>query len=303
MNGALQTLANLAVTQVGLKGIDWDTLSAQGRGSVWDRDYITNYMVPAQQRMQAILATLDLNVIANPIDFQDNFTLSQDAMIDVGQFVVSLGNPIGVVAMKTEARLTRESLRYLTTWAAQSANFGLLLHQDETIHHSGKTDAEIAAHADVVVGMMNCIAILNAGGLYSLMGVTLGSTPPAAAPASTAGFGLGVIEPAVVVIAVAIAAILAWMIVHIYDLYQVNSAVSNMCKNAQASGDTATTQLCVNTLTAASKDIATLVPPGTVSAILKEVLPYALAGVGIYMLLLFAPTIVKSLAPGRTASA
>jgi hypothetical protein len=299
MNGALQTLANLAVTQVGLKGIDWDTLTAQGRGSVWDRDYITNYMVPAQQRMQAILATLDLNVIANPVDFQDNYTLSQDAMIDVGQFVVSLGNPIGVVAMKTEARLTRESLRYLTTWAAQSANFGLLLHQDETIHHSGKTDAEIAAHADVVVGMMNCIAILNAGGLYSLMGVT--AVASAAPPPATAGFG--VIEPAVVVIAVAIAAILAWMIVHIYDLYQVNSAVSNMCKNAQASGDTATTQLCVNTLTAASKDIATLVPPGTISAILKEVLPYALAGVGMYMLLLFAPTIVKSLAPGRTASA
>lgn len=297
MNGALQTLANLAVTQVGLKGIDWDTLTAQGRGSVWDRDYITNYMVPAQQRMQTILATLDLNVVMNPVDFQDNYTLSQDAMIDVGQFVVSLGNPLGVVAMKTEARLTRESLRYLTTWAAQSANFGLLLHQDETIHHSGKTDAEIAAHADVVVGMMNCIAILNAGDLYSLMGVT---NAAAAAPA-TAGFG--VIEPAVVVIAIAIAAILAWMIVHIYDLYQVNSAVSNMCKNAQASGDTATTQLCVNTLTAASKDLGTLIPPGTISAVLKEVLPYALAGVGIYVLFLFAPAIIKSITSSRAASA
>lgn len=297
MNGALQTLANLAVTQVGLKGIDWDTLTAQGRGSVWDRDYITNYMVPAQQRMQAILATLDLNVVMNPVDFQDNYTLSQDAMIDVGQFVVSLGNPLGVVAMKTEARLTRESLRYLTTWAAQSANFGLLLHQDETIHHSGKTDAEIAAHADVVVGMMNCIAILNAGDLYSLMGVTNAAS---AAPA-TAGFG--VIEPAVVVIAIAIAAILAWMIVHIYDLYQVNSAVSNMCKNAQASGDTATTQLCVNTLTAASKDLGTLIPPGTISAVLKEVLPYALAGVGIYVLFLFAPAIIKSITSSRAASA
>lgn len=296
MNGALQTLANLAVTQVGLKGIDWDALNATGRGSVWDRDYITQYMVPAQQRMQSILATLDLNVIENPVDFQDNYTLSQDALIDVGQLVVSLGNPVGIVAMKVEARLTRESLRYLTTWAAQSASFGLLLHQDETIHHSGKSDQEIAAHADVVVGMMNCIAILNAGELYSMMGVTK------AAPA-TAGLGLIELTPAVVVVVVAIAAILAWMVVHIYDLYEVNTAVSNMCKNAQASGDTATTQLCVNTLSAASKDIATLVPPGTISAILKEVLPYALAGVGVYMLFLFAPTIVKSITSGRTASA
>lgn len=294
MTGALQTLANLAVTQVGLKGIDWDALNAQGRGSVWDRDYITNYMVPAQQRMQSILATLDLTVVANPVNFQDNYTLTQDVLTDVGQFVVSLGNPVGIIAMKTEARLTREGLRYLTTWAAQSASFGLLLHQDETIHHSGKTDAEIAAHADVVVAMMNCIAILNAAGLYGLMGVTQATAPAA---------GLGVIEPAVVVIAVAVAAILAWMIVHIYDLYEVNSAVSNMCKNAQASGDTATTQLCVNTLTAASKDLGTLVPPGTVSAILKEVLPYALAGVGIYMLFLFAPVIIKSITSSRTSSA
>lgn len=296
MNGALQTLANLAVTQVGLKGIDWDALNAQGRGSVWDRDYITNYMVPAQQRMQTILATLDLNVVTDPIDFQDNYTLSQDALIDVGQLVVSLGNPVGLVAMKVEARLTRESLRYLTTWAAQSASFGLLLHQDETIHHSGKSDQEIAAHADVVVGMMNCIAILNAGELYSMMGVTK------AAPATS---GLGVIEltPAVVVVVVAIAAILAWMVVHIYDLYEVNTAVSNMCKNAQTSGDTATTQLCVNTLTAASKDIATLIPPGTIQGILKEVLPYALAGVGVYMLFLFAPAIVKSITSSRSATA
>lgn len=295
MAAGLSYLANLAVTQVGLKGIDWDALNAQGRGSVWDRDYITQYMIPAQQRMQSILATLDLNVIANPVDFQDNYTLTEDILTDIAQVVVSIGNPVGVIAMKVEARLTRESLRYLTTWASQSASFGLLLHQDETIHHSGKSDQEIAAHADVVVGMMNCIALLNAAELYSLMGVTKAS----------GASGLGVIEltPAVVVIVVAIAAVLAWMVVHIYDLYEVNTAVSNMCKNAQASGDTATTQLCVNTLTAQSKDIATLIPPGTFEGILKTVLPYALAGVGVYMLFLFAPAIVKSITSSRASSA
>lgn len=294
MSSALGYLSNLAVTQVGLKGIDWDALNAAGRGSVWDRDYINNYMIPAQQRMQGVLATLDLNVVANPVDFQDNYTLSEDVLTDVGQFVVSMGNPLGLLAMKVEARLTRESLRYLTTWASQSASFGLLLHQDETIHHSGKSDQEIAAHADVVVGMMNCIYLLSASGIYGLMGVT---------KADPATSGLGVIEPAVVVIVVAVAALLAWMVVHIYDLYQVNHAVADMCKNAQASGDAATTQLCVNTLTAQSKDLATLIPPGTFEGILKTVLPYALAGVGVYMLFLFAPAIVKSITSSRTSSA
>ncbi len=293
MSGALADLANLAVTQVGLKGVDWATLNAAGRGSVWDRDYITNYMVPAQQRMMSILGTLDLEVVMDPTNFKDNYTLNEDIMTNIAQFVVSLGNPVGIVAMKVEARLSRESMRYLTVYAAQCANFGLLLHQDETIHHSGKSDQEIAAHADIIVGLMNSIAILNAADVYSLLGITK------AAPATS---GLG-IAPAVVVIVIAVCAIIAWVVVNLRTASQVNDTVATMCKNAQASGDQATVQQCVNTLASTAKDIGTLIPPGTIQGILKEVLPYALAGVGVYMLFLFAPTIVKSLVTHRTASA
>lgn len=296
MSGALVELANLATSQVGLTGVNWSALTAAGRGSVWDRDYITQYMVPAQQRMQAVLATLDLDVVMDPINFKDNYTVNQDIMTDIGQFVVTLGNPIGLLAVKVEARLSRESMRYLTLYAAQSASFGLLLHQDETIHHSGKSDQEIAAHADMVCGIMNAIYMLNAADLYSTLGIT-----KADSSASSAS-GLG-IAPAMVVIIIAVAALIAYIIVHIYDVNQINDVVSNMCKNAQASGDAATTQLCVNTLTAASKDLGTLIPPGTIEGILKTVLPYALAGVGVYMLFLFAPVIVKSLTSSRTASA
>jgi hypothetical protein len=293
MSGALADLANLAVTQVGLKGVDWATLDAAGRGSVWDRDYITNYMVPAQQRMMSILGTLDLEVVMDPTNFKDNYTLNEDIMTNIAEIVVSMGNPVGLIAMKVEARLTRESMRYLTVYAAQCANFGLLLHQDETIHHSGKSDQEIAAHADIIVGLMNTIAILNAAEVYSLLGITK------AAPA-TAGLG---IAPAVVVIVIAVCAIIAWMVVNLRTASQVNDTVATMCKNAQAAGDQATVQQCVNTLASTAKDIGTLIPPGTIQGILKEVLPYALAGVGVYMLFLFAPTIVKSLTSSRTASA
>jgi hypothetical protein len=293
MSGALADLANLAVTDVGLKGVDWAALTAAGRGSVWDRDYITQYMVPAQQRMTTVLAGLDLNIVSNPVDFTDNYTINEDVLIDVAQAVVSLGNPVGIVAMKVEARLSREAIRYLTVYAAQCANFGLLLHQDETIHHSGKSDQEIASHADVIVGLMNCIAILNAAELYSMLGITN------AAPASTSGLG---VAPAVLIVIVAVVAILAWVVVNLRTASEINNTVATMCAKAQAAGDAATTQLCVNTLTSAAKDVGTLIPPGTIEGILKTVLPYALAGVGVYMLFLFAPTIVKSLTTSRAAT-
>lgn len=294
MAGALVELANLATSRAGLTGVNWSALSAAGRGSVWDRDYITNYMVPAQQRMQAVLATLDLDVVMDPVSFKDNYTVNEDIMTDIGQFVVTLGNPIGLLAIKVEARLSRESMRYLTLYAAQSANFGMLLHQDETIHHSGKSDQEIAAHADMVCSIMNAIYLLNAADLYSMLGVTKSSSDQ-----PTSGLGL---TPAVVVIIIAVAALIAYIIVHMYDVNQINNVVSSMCKKAQADGDAATTQQCVNTLTAASKDLGTLIPPGTFEGILKTVLPYALAGVGVYMLFLFAPAIVKSITTSHSSA-
>jgi hypothetical protein len=298
MAGALQTLANLAVTQVGLRGIDWDTLNAQGRGSVWDRDYITNYMVPAQQRMQAVLATLDLNIDMDPSNFQNSYTLNEGVLSNIAQTILPLAGEVGVTAMKVEAALSGDALRYLTAHVADIANFGLLLHQDETIHHSGKSDQEIAAHADVIVGMMNAIAALSAGKLYDLMGIVK------TAPAPAAGLGIApILVVAAVVVSIALLALIAWLLINMRSASEMNATVASMCKQAQATGDTATTQLCVNTLTAASKDLGTLIPPGTFTAILKEVLPYALAGVGMYVLFLFAPAIIKSLASSRTASA
>lgn len=294
MSGALVELANLAVTQVGLRGIDWAALTAAGRGSVWDRDYINNYMLPAQVRMMGVIQTLDLNIIENPVNFKDNYTTNQDLMIDVAQFIASLGNPVGLLAMKVEARLSREAMRYLTSMVYQSANYGLLLHEDETIHHSGKTDQEIAAHADIIVGMMDAIYLLNAGDFYSLMGIKQGSAAPA-----TSGLGLtGPIIAGIVVVAVAFLALVAWMIVNIVSLNATNNIVAGMCQKAQASGDTATTQQCVNTLTAATKAAGTV----DLGSLFGKVLPYVAAGFGVYLLFLFAPAIVKSLTSSRSSA-
>ena len=59
---SIYDLAELAVTKFGLKGIDWAALSAQGRSSVWDRDYINSYMAPALNSMIANVGGMTFDV-------------------------------------------------------------------------------------------------------------------------------------------------------------------------------------------------------------------------------------------------
>lgn len=292
MSGALIDLANLAVSQVGLPGIDWATLTAAGRGSVWDRDYILNYMVPAQVKMQAAVAQLDLTFNGTEDTLQASYSLNEDLLTNMGELVASMGNPVGFIAMKIEARLSREATRYLIIHVYNAALYGALLHMDETIHHSGKSDEEIKDHADAVVGMMNAITLLGAIDFYSLMGITTTN--------DQAGLGITTaLLIAAVVVTIAALALLAWMIVSLRSTSAMNATVATMCQKAQAGGDAATTQLCVNTLTAASKDIGTSIPD-TFQKALQSVLSYALAGAGVYLLILFAPAIVKSLTSSRS---
>lgn len=294
MSGALVDLANLAVTQVGLQAIDWAALTAAGRGSVWDRDYILNYMVPAQVKMQAAAALLDLDFNGNADTLQQSYSLNEDLLTNMGELIASMGNPATFIVMKVEARLSREAIRYLIIHVYNAALYGALLHMDETIHHSGKSDQEIQDHANAIVGMMNAVTMLGSLDFYTVVGITTANDQA----------GLGIATPlliAAVVVAIAALALLAWLIISLRSTSAMNATVSTMCQKAQASGDTSTTQLCVNTLTAASKGIGTVVPD-TLNQMLKTVLPYALAGVGMYMLVLFAPSIVKSIAAGRSTA-
>lgn len=290
---ALYELAATAVDKLGLRGIDWSALTQKGRSSVWDRDYMNDYIAPAQLRMMATVGSLELVAGGDPVEYQKSYQLNTSLLTSIAE---GLGNITGVniQSVKATVQLSRESTRYLVSHVYQAAMYGALLHFDESIHHSGASDAEIATHAGTVVGMMNAITMLDMLGFYRVLDM---KRKP-----GTAGLGLApALVIAGVVVAVAALALLAWMIISLSTVSKTNALVATMCTQAQASGDSATTQQCVKTLTDQNKQIGTLVPD-TLKAVLTAILPYALAGMAAYALVLFAPAILKSLIKSKSSA-
>lgn len=288
---SIYDLAELAVTKFGLRGIDWAQLNAQGRGTVWDRDYITKYMLPAQVLMITTVGGMAFDVGGDPKAVQDNYSLNESVLQRLAESIVSLMNVPNPGQMMVEVGLSREAIRYLVSHAYQSANYAFLLHADETIHHSGMSDAEISGHADTAVGIMNALVMMQKTGGFKALGIDQSQGAPQ--PAS----GLGLAPLAIVAIAVVACAFLAccaWVWISVHDLNSKNAIVAKTCAQAQASGDAATTQQCINTLTDPNKNAGTMVP-NAIKQTLFGLIPYAIGGVAIYALYLSAPYIVKNL--------
>lgn len=290
---SIYDLAELAVTKFGLKGIDWAALTAQGRGSVWDRNYINQYMIPAQIAMITNVGGMTFDVGGDPITNQKSYTLNEDLLQSIASTVTSLADLPNAGLLTVEVQMSREAVRYIVSHAYQAANYAFLLHADETIHHSGLSDAEIAAHANTAVGTMNALVMLRNIGLYKALGIDESQNPNAQQPASGLGIAPALLI-ALTVVAIAALAIFAWVIVSLVDLTKKNATVAKVCANAQAAGDAATTQQCIATLTDPNKNAGTQIPQAF-KQILTSLLPYALGGVAIYALYLSAPYIVKNL--------
>lgn len=294
--GTIYDLAALAVTKFGLQGIDWTTLASQGRSSVWDRDYITQYMVPAQARMNAAIAGIDLDFGGDPQNLQQSYSISYDLLNGLANTVLPLFNLPDPALVTTEVQISREAIRYLIAHASAAANYGLLVHSDETIQHSGMSDADIATHANTVVGTMNALTMLDSLKFYDALDLRDTS-------ASTSGLGIApLVAVLIAVVAIAALALVAWVIVSLVDLTKKNAIVAQTCQAATASGDAAVTQQCIATLTDPSKNAGTQIPT-MLKQILMGLVPYALGGVAIYALYLAAPYLIKNLLSPKTAAA
>lgn len=301
MIASVYDLAELAVTKFGLKGIDWATLAASGRGSVWDRDYIDNYMAPALSAMIANVGGMTFDVGTDLAGNQQAYSLNESLLQSIASSVLPLVGLPNADLMQLQVGLSREAIRYLVSHAYQAADYAFLLHSDETIHHSGMSDAEIAAHANVAVGTMNALVMLRTLGLYKALGIDESQAPGTpAAPASGLGIAPALLVAAVVV-TIAIVACIAWVLVSVIDLSKKNATVAQICTKAQASGDAATTQQCIATLTDPNKNAGTAIP-NAIKDTLTALVPYAIGGVAIYALYLAAPYLIKNLLTKKEAA-
>jgi hypothetical protein len=287
--GTIYDLASAAVTKFGLRSIDWAALTAQGRGSVWDRDYITQYMAPAQATMVAAVGGMTFDVGGDPVTVQKSYSVNEEALRSIASSVLPIINGPSPALGQIEVGLSREAIRYLVSHAYQASLYAFLLHADETIHHSGLSDAEIAAHANTAVGTMNALVMMRNLGLYKVLGIDQTQV--------TAQKGLGIapaIVAGIVVVVVAAMCLLAWVVISAIDLTKKNAIVAKVCENAQTAGDAATTQQCVATLTDPSKNAGTMVPQA-IKQTLIALVPYAFGGVAIYAMYLAAPYVIKNL--------
>jgi hypothetical protein len=281
-------LAGLAVTEFGLCGIDWAQLSQRGRASVWDRDYITGYMAPAQAAMVAAVGGMTFDVGGDPVAVQKSYATSEDTLRSIASSIIGLVTGPNPALKEVQVGLARESIRYLVSHAYQSSLYAFLLHSDETIHHSGLSDAEIASHANTAVGTMNALVMMRNLGLYKALGIDQSQN-------SQKGLGIApAIVGGLVVVAIAALCLLAWVVVSAIDLNKKNAIVAKVCENAQTAGDAATTQQCVATLTDPNKNAATTIPKAVKDTLLAFV-PYAIGGVAIYAMYLAAPYVIKNL--------
>ncbi len=296
MFDSIYSVADLAVSKLGLSGIDWAALTAKGRGSVWDRDYITQYMAPAQAAMIANVGGMTLDVAADLAMAQQSYDQNSSGVSSVASQVVSLMKSGDFMALTVEVKLSREAVRYVISHAYQAASYGFLLHADETIQHSGMTDAEIATHADTCVAMAKALVALRTFGFYADLGLDEIQNPNVPQqPTSTSGLGIApIVVAALTVVAIVALVMLAWIIVSIVDLIQKNATVAKICEQATTTGNTALSQQCINTLTDPNKNAGTQIPDAFKN-ILRASAPYALAGVAVYVLYLSAPYIVKEL--------
>jgi len=298
MFDSIYTIADLAVSKFGLKGIDWSALAANGRSSVWDRDYITQYMIPAQTAMIEAVGGMTFDVGGDPTTNQQSYTDTASVLSDIANALVPLANLPNPGFLTINIGLSTESVRYVVSHAYQAANYGFLLHADETIQHSGMTDAEIAAHADTCVGTMNALVIMKNLGFFTALGIDETQNPAAPAAQQTSGLG---IAPAVAAIIIVAIVMFAWVIVNLVDLTKKNATVAKICAQAQASGDAATTQQCVNTLTDPNRAAGTQIP-SAIKQILLAVAPYAVAGAAVYALYLSAPYLIKNLFASKASA-
>jgi hypothetical protein len=302
MGYTIYDLAELAVTDVGLRGIDWAALDQQGHGGIWSREYMKQYLVPAQVKMIVMaggLSGVQLEGGESQI-FRDASRENVSTLQQIGMSLPIISGPVTVA--ETTVKMSQEAIRWTVSHAYQSAIYACQLHFDETIHHSGLSDADIASHANLACGTMNALTMLDSIGFYTAMGIKTGAPQPQTAPAQS---GLGIAPVAIVaitVVAIAALALLAWIIISLASMNKMSSIVATMCDRAQASGDAATTQQCIQTATAATKQAATTLPD-LVKSTIDAVLPYAAAAAAVYAAFLFGPEILSLIASGRRRAA
>ncbi len=260
-----------------VKSIDWASLAARGTPGVFNREYITQYMVPAFGQAAATMASLDLKpgtlaqVMSDYYDLRSKLGEEADSVLRVVGTAVQLTNPVLMTTVPWSA--ANNVLWYL--WSVTT--LGVQAHFSGAILKSGIDSGEIARHASLVTMSCNLLSQLDKVGALKFF------------KKDGATSGLGAVPAAVIVIAVVLVIALAWAAVAIYETSRINARIDAACNRALQTGDAADQAMCQQ-MQASSNQLSKQVPDA-VNGLLEKVSIAAMIGAGLWMMVQFGPSI------------
>ncbi len=285
-------LDNIVAMMGGVQGIDWDALALRGKNTVFDADYITDYLLPAYGRALAVFDTLNFKPESDQ-DLIDNYVFVKESLQDPMAFAESAWKAGRTFLQPSDGvGFTERELASFTYYIWLTLTNGAYMHLHAAIHYAianengGKLDdnaqQQIADHAQWVTTMCNTVAKLNQLGIFKPIkkaGMSGNNYVPVGA--------LPVIAViAIVVVAIAALACLAYIILGATEVIAREATVYKMCREAATSGDAKQMELCQGLARETPK------PGSDLGTTIVTVLAVAAAG---YVLVAFGPTIAQSL--------
>ncbi len=295
----------------GVASIDWNELAKSGKNTIFNSEYILNYMYPAASNAMAVFDTLEFKPESKG-DLIETYWWIENSLKDPVAFAKNARKAgLNVLPISDAFKMSTGELRAFVYYTWLTIVNGVIMHRDHTMiyayarkHADGQLTASdqnnIMDHAELITMMCNVVVKLDRAGVFNqikkpgMAGLGLGNTYSDVNYVVKDGT-LGVVRDgslgalpvvAVVVIAVAAIAALAWLVMGIAEVASREATVYSSCKKAAESGDKEGLQLC--------RDLANTTPSPS-GDMTSKIMLFAGVGIGAYILIAFGPAIAQSL--------
>jgi len=268
---------------MGIAGIDWAALAAQGEPGVHSNEYIKQYMSPAFARAAVTMASLDLQPGTTTEVLLDYYKIRDMVGDTADKALQVVGTTIQVVTPVFAPTVVWSAINNLLYYAWTVSFVGFQAHLTGRILRSGVADADVAFHAQIITMMFNLLAKLDSMGMLKPF-------------KKGAASGLG-IAPALLVALITLGIVLiialAWMVIAIYESARINERIDAACKRAIETGSPQDQAMCQQ-MQASNNPLANQVPEA-VSGIIEKISMVAMVGAGLWLAVQFGPGIATKL--------
>jgi len=268
---------------MGVGGIDWAALAAQGEPGVHSNEYIKQYMSPAFARASVTMASLDLHpgttteVLLDYYKLRDKLSGVADKALQVVGTTIQVVNPVLAPTVAWSA------LNNLLYYAWSVSFVGFQSHLTGRVLRSGVADADVAFHAQLITMMFNLLSKLDSMGMLKPFKKD-----------GTSGLGIApALLGALIVLGIVLIIAAAWMVIAIYESARINERIDAACKRAIETGSPQDQAMCQQ-MQASNNPLANTVPEA-VSGVIEKISLVAMVGAGLWLAVQFGPGIATKL--------